>query len=439
MQIKNENKQKINLVVIGNVDSGKSTTCGHLLFSLGEINQREIQNFQKEADEKKKSSFGFAFVMNKTQSEKDRGITIDISMKQFFTKNFTYNLIDAPGHQNFVKNMITGTQQADLALLMVSAHKGEFESGFSKDGQTKEHALLAYTLGVKKIIICVNKMDQESVKYTESRYNEVSQEVENYLKKIIGYKNVTSIPISGFKGDNLLKKSEKMPWYSGPSLYELLDSQTAPQRPTDKPLRLPIQQVFKIQGIGVVVSGKVETGIIKPNMQVIVQPGNKTYKVLSIEAHNTHLEQAGPGEVIGINLKGVTIQDVQKGMVISDISNLPCKTVKEFIAQIMVLNHPKGIKQGYSPVISIHTEQITCKLDKILGIIDKKTGKIIENCEFNEEELQKQLFKKGQSIMVKMKSAKDLVVEKFQDFPSLGRFVIRDQKKTVGIGIIKEL
>jgi len=280
-------KKHISLVVIGHVDAGKSTTTGHLIYKCGGIDKRTIEKFEKEAAELGKSSFKYAWVLDKLKAERERGITIDIALWKFETPKFEYTVIDAPGHRDFIKNMITGTSQADVALLVVNAREGSFEAGISKDGQTREHALLAHTLGVKQMIVGVNQMDHESVKFSESRYNEIMAEVKTYLEKI-GFKPdnpknpIRFIPISGFAGENMVEKSDKMPWYKGPYLLEALDMMREPKRPSDKPLRLPLQDVYKIGGIGTVPVGRIETGTLKPNMSAQFGPVGKVTDVKSV-------------------------------------------------------------------------------------------------------------------------------------------------------------
>merc|ERR1711966_413910 len=259
-----KDKTHVNIVVIGHVDSGKSTTTGHLIYKCGGIDKRVIEKFEKEAQEMGKGSFKYAWVLDKLKAERERGITIDIALWKFESSKYYFTIIDAPGHRDFIKNMITGTSQADIAVLIVASSTGEFEAGISKDGQTREHALLAYTLGVKQMIVAMNKMDDKTVKYAEARYKEIKGEVFSYLKKV-GYKpmKIPFVPISGWEGDNMIDKSTNMPWYKGPYLLEALDSVNPPKRPTDKPLRLPLQDVYKIGGIGTVPVGRVETGVVK--------------------------------------------------------------------------------------------------------------------------------------------------------------------------------
>merc|ERR1712241_429493 len=340
---KDKEKGHINIVVIGHVDSGKSTTTGHLIYKCGGIDKRTIEKFEKEAQEMGKGSFKYAWVLDKLKAERERGITIDIALWKFETEKYYVTIIDAPGHRDFIKNMITGTSQADCAVLIVAAGTGEFEAGISKEGQTREHALLAYTLGVKQLIIGVNKMDSTEPKYSEARFNEIEKEVSGYIKKIgFNPKTVAFVPISGWNGDNMLEESPNMSWYkgwaverkegnaSGKALINALDAILPPTRPTDKPLRLPLQDVYKIGGIGTVPVGRVETGIIKPGMVVTFAPPNVTTEVKSVEMHHESLPEAVPGDNVGFNVKNVSVKDIRRGNVASDSKSDPAKGAKSF-------------------------------------------------------------------------------------------------------------
>jgi len=427
-----KDKAHCSLVVIGHVDSGKSTTTGHLIYKCGGIDKRTIEKYEKEAKEMGKSSFKYAWVLDRLKAERERGITIDIALWKFVTKKFEFTIIDAPGHRDFIKNMITGTSQADVAILMIASGQGEFEAGWDSQGQTREHALLAFTLGVKQMIVCINKMDDKSTNWSQARYDEIKDEVSKYLKKT-GYKveEIPFIPISGWLGDNMLERSENMGWYKGPILMEALDSIKPPTRPTDKPLRLPLQDVYKIGGIGTVPVGRVETGVIKPNMTVTFAPGDLTTEVKSVEMHHEALEQAVPGDNVGFNVKNLSIKDIRRGMVCGDSKNDPPKGCASFDAQVIVLNHPNQISAGYTPVLDCHTSHIACKFDKIHNRMDKRTGKV-------EEENPKGI-KTGDAAMITIIPTKPLCVESYAAYPPLGRFAVRDMRQTVAVGIIKKV
>ena len=354
-------KQKCNLVVIGHVDSGKSTSTGHLIFKCGGIDERTIEKFEKEAKLIGKESFKYAWVLDKLKAERERGITIDIALWKFSTKHFNFTIIDAPGHRDFIKNMITGTSQADVAILVVSAGTGEFEAGIGKDGQTREHALLAYTMGIKQIIIAVNKMD--TVDWNQERFEDIKKEVTLYLKKVgFAEKNINAIPYSGFKGDNLIEKSENLEWFKGDTLIEALDKITPPERFADKPLRLPLQDVYKITGIGTVPVGRVETGILKPNTPVIFAPGNIAAECKTVEMHHTLLEEANPGDNIGFNVKGLSAKDsMDASKEVESARNYPIQgtqadMIKLSIYLISKLITESGLKAQF--LIQVHDELV---------------------------------------------------------------------------------
>jgi len=370
--------------------------------------------------------------LDKLKAERERGITIDIALWKFETPKYYITIIDAPGHRDFIKNMITGTSQADCAVLVIASPSGEFEAGISKNGQTREHALLAYTLGVKQMIVAINKMDEKTVNFNEARYNEIKKETAAYIKKV-GYNpdKVPFVPISGWNGDNMLERSPSMPWYKGPILIEALDLVEEPKRPSDKPLRLPLQDVYKIGGIGTVPVGRVETGVLRPGMVVTFAPGNLTTEVKSVEMHHEALTEANPGDNVGFNVKGLSVKDIRRGNVAGDSKNDPPQETADFTAQVIVLNHPGEIHNGYSPVLDCHTAHIACKFAEILSKIDRRTGKEIETAP--------KAIKSGDASMVKLVPSKPMCVESFAEYPPLGRFAVRDMRQTVAVGVIKEV
>jgi len=427
-----KDKTHINLVVIGHVDAGKSTTTGHLIYKCGGIDKRTIEKYEKEAAELGKSSFKYAWVLDNLKAERERGITIDIALWKFESPKFHYTVIDAPGHRDFIKNMITGTSQADVALLIVASGVGEFEAGISKDGQTREHGLLAFTLGVKQMIVGINKMDDSSVMYGQGRYDEITNEVSAYLKKV-GYKpaKIPFVPISGWVGDNMIEKSENMPWYKGPTLLEALDSVNPPKRPTDKPLRLPLQDVYKIGGIGTVPVGRVETGVLKPGMVVTFAPSGVTTEVKSVEMHHEALAEANPGDNVGFNVKNLSVKDIRRGNVASDSKNDPAMGSENFTAQVIIMNHPGQIAPGYSPVLDCHTAHVACKFAQITEKMDRRSGKTMEE--------NPKFVKAGDACIATLEPTKPLCVESFADYPPLGRFAVRDMRQTVAVGVIKSV
>lgn len=430
-------KPHINIVVIGHVDSGKSTTTGHLIYACGGIDKRTIEKFEKEASDIGKGSFKYAWVLDKLKAERERGITIDISLWKFETAKYYFTIIDAPGHRDFIKNMITGTSQADVALLMIASPAGEFEAGISKNGQTREHALLSFTLGVRQLIVVCNKMDDKTVNWGQARFDEIQRETASFLKKI-GWnpERVKFVPISGWLGDNMLEPSANMPWYykapySGLTLINALDAIDEPKRPIDKPLRVPLQDVYKIGGIGTVPVGRVETGILRPNMMVTFAPSGITTEVKSVEMHHEQLQQAVPGDNIGFNVKNVSVKDIRRGFVCGDSKNDPPQESAEFTAQVIILQHPGQIHAGYAPVLDCHTAHIACKFAELLSKVDRRTGKEIE--------AKPQSVKSGDSCMVRLIPSKSMVVEEFAKYPPLGRFAVRDMRQTVAVGVVKEV
>ena len=425
-----KDKVHMNLVVIGHVDAGKSTATGHLIYKCGGIDKRTIEKFEKEAAEMGKASFKYAWVLDKLKAERERGITIDIALWKFESPKSVFTIIDAPGHRDFIKNMITGTSQADAAILIIASGQGEFEAGISKDGQTREHGLLAFTLGVKQMIVATNKMDDKSVNYSQARYEEIKKEVSAYLKKVVyNIEKVPFVPISGWNGDNMIEASTNMPWYKGPTLLQALDNLDQPTRPHDKPLRLPLQDVYKIGGIGTVPVGRVETGILKPGEVVTFAPAGLTTEVKSIEMHHESLPEAAPGDNVGFNVKNLSVKDIKRGFVCGSAKNDPPKGCESFTAQVIVLNHPGQIMNGYAPVLDCHTSHIACKFAELESKIDRRSGK--------EMEKEPKSVKSGDAAIVRMVPQKPMCVETFVEYPPLGRFAVRDMRQTVAVGVIK--
>lgn len=420
----------MNLVVTGHVDNGKSTTVGHLMVDLGVIDQRTIDSFAKESEATGKGdTFKYAWVLDSIKDERERGITIDLAFQKFETPKFFYTLIDAPGHRDFIKNMITGASEADASILVVSVKPGETEAATEPGGQAREHAFLSRTLGVGQIVVALNKMDD--VNYGEARYNEVKETVEKMLK-MVGYNTskVSFIPVSAWKGDNLVKKSDNMPWYKGPTLAEALDSFTPPEKPINKPLRIPVQDVYTITGVGTVPVGRVETGKMKTNEKVIVMPSGVPGEIKSIETHHTQMDYAEAGDNIGFNLRGVDKKAIHRGDIIGNIDNPP-SVAKEFEAQIIVIHHPTAMAPGYTPVLHAHTAQVAATISEFVAKIDPKTGGIVEE--------KPKFLKTGDAAIVKIRPVRPLAIETFKEFPEIGRFALRDMGTTIAAGIVKNI
>ncbi len=429
--MKNMSQQKphLNLVVIGHVDHGKSTLVGHLLFRLGFVDEKTIKMLEEEAKKKGKESFKYAWLLDKLKEERERGVTIDLSFVKFETKKYYFTIIDAPGHRDFVKNMITGASQADAAILVVSARKGEFEAGMSAEGQTREHLILAKTMGIDQIIVAVNKMDATEPPYSKQRYEQIVAVLKKFMKGL-GYKvdEIPFIPVSAWTGENLIERSPNMPWYNGPTLVEALDNYIKPpKKPVDKPLRIPIQNVYVIPGVGTVPVGRVETGVLRVGDKVVFMPPGVTGEVRSIEMHHQPLQQAEPGDNIGFNVRGVSKKDVKRGDVVGHLDNPPT-VADEFTARIFVIWHPSAITVGYTPVIHAHTASIAARIVEIQAKLDPRTGQVVEK--------NPQFLKMGDAAIVKFKPIKPMVIEKYSEFPPLGRFAMRDMGKTIGIGVV---
>lgn len=414
-------KPHINLMTAGHVDSGKSTLLGRLLYDSGAIREEEMRKLKETAKELKKETWEFAYAVDTVKEERARGLTIDIMHRPFETKKWFFTVIDAPGHRDFVKNMITGASQADAAIFVVSAKQGE---GIQE--QTKEHAWLLKVLGVNQIVLVLNKMD--AANYDEKRFNEVKDEVITLFKGI-GYKvdEIPMIPISGFVGDNVVKKSDKMAWYTGPTLMEALDQTIKePAKPTDKPLRVPIQDVYTITGVGTVPVGRVETGVMKVGDKLTFMPTGVEGEVKTIEVHHQQIGQAIPGDNVGFNVRGISKNDVRRGDVAGRPDNPPT-IAKEFTAQIIVLQHPTVITIGYTPVFHCHTASVACKVEEIIAKIDPKTGQVTQE--------KPDFIKTGDAARIRVIPTKPFVIEKQSEFPELARFAVRDMGTTVAAGV----
>jgi len=424
-------KPHLNLIIIGHVDHGKSTTTGHLFYLTGTIDERTAKAYEEEAKKMGKETFKFAWVLDRLKEERERGLTIDLAFLRFETPKYFFTIIDAPGHRDFVKNMITGASQADAAVLVVSAKRGEFEAGIGPGGQTREHAFLAFTLGIRQLTVAINKMDDASVKWSQERYEEIKNEINRTLK-MAGFKTekFAFVPTSGWLGDNLVKPSKNMPWYKGPTLYEALDTFEVPPKPITKPLRLPVQDVYTITGVGTVPVGRVETGILKEGDTLVFMPSNVKGEVKSIETHHVRIPQAEPGDNIGFNVRGIAKKDIRRGDVAGHPDKLPT-VAKEFLGQIIILYHPTAIAVGYTPVVHAHTGQTACTFVELVKKLDPRTGQTVEE--------KPAFLKTGDGALVRLKPVEPISVETVTDFPELGRFAIRDMGTTIAAGVIKEI
>ena len=419
-------KKNLNIIFVGHVDHGKSTTVGRLMFDSGKVSEQELAKLKEEAQKHGKAGFEFAFVMDKFKEERERGVTIDLSYKKFPTQKYNVTIIDAPGHKDFVKNMITGASQADAAFLVVAASEGVMP-------QTQEHAFLLKTMGVQQVAVLVNKMDV--AKYDEKKFLEIKEKLAVLLKNS-GYdiSKVNFIPGSGWKGENIAKKSANMPWYKGPTVLEQFDLFEEPKKSTELPMRMPIQDVYEITGIGTVPVGKIETGIMKPGQKVIILPGRSgrgvAGEIKTIEMHHEALPQAIAGDNVGVNIRGVGKKDIARGDIICAADH-PATIAEEFTARVAVINHPTVIAKGYTPVFHVHTAQVPCQFIELIQKLDPKTGNVSQE--------KPDFLKNGDVAVVKIKPMGNLVLEKQSVNPHMARFAIRDAGRTVAAGVCIEL
>jgi elongation factor 1-alpha len=422
-----QNKVHINIVFIGHVDAGKSTTVGRLLYDTKNIDEQAMRKLKEKAEELGKGGFEFAFVMDNLKEERERGVTIDLAHKKFETPKYYFTIIDAPGHKDFIKNMITGASQADAAVLVVAVTDEVLQP------QTKEHVFLAKTLGVQQLIVVINKMDM--VKYDQAKFTKMKDLVTGLIKSV-GYKpeNVPFLPLASLVGENVAKKSDKFPWYTGGCLLETMDKLNPPEKPTHLPLRLPIQDVYNITGIGVVPVGRVESGKMKIGDKIIVVPGREGKgvpgEVKSIEMHHEQMTEALPGDNIGFNVRGIGKKDIARGDVLGHIDSPPT-VATEFTAQIVVLNHPSVITVGYTPVFHIHTAQVACQITEIVKKLNPATGEVLQE--------HPDFIKNGDAAIVKIKPMQPLVIERQKDIPQMARFAVRDSGATVAAGMCIDL
>jgi elongation factor 1-alpha len=415
-------KEHINVAFIGHVDHGKSTTIGRLLYEMGEIPEHIIEKYRKEAQEKGKATFEFAWVMDGLKEERERGLTIDVAHRKFQTDKYYITIVDCPGHRDFIKNMITGASQADAAVLVMDVVD-------KVQPQTREHIFLARTLGINQLICLINKMDR--VNYEKKEYEAAKEALAKVLRSV-GYRveEIPFIPVSSYYGENITKKSQKMSWYNGPTLLESFNLLKPPEKLVDKPLRIPIQDVYSISGVGTVPVGRVESGILKTGDKIVFEPAGVSGEVKSIEMHHEPIQEAFPGDNIGFNVRGVAKKDLKRGDVAGHPTNPPT-VVKDFTAQIVVLQHPTAITVGYTPVVHAHTAQVACKFVQLIKKIDPRTGQAKEE--------NPQFLKTGDAAVVKLEPTKPMVIEKVKDIPPLGRFAVRDMGMTVGAGMVLDV
>ncbi|XP_078166572.1 uncharacterized protein LOC144561482 [Carex rostrata] len=435
-----ENKKRhLNVVFIGHVDAGKSTTGGQILFLSGQVDDRTIQKYEKEAKEKSRESWYMAYIMDTNEEERVKGKTVEVGRAHFETETTRFTILDAPGHKSYVPNMISGASQADIGVLVISARKGEFETGYEKGGQTREHVLLAKTLGVAKLVVVVNKMDDPTVNWDKSRYDEIESKMSPFLKTS-GYnvkKDVQFLPISGLMGSNMKERLDKKTcsWWDGPCLFEVLDKIEVPLGDPKGPVRMPM--IDKYKDMGTIVMGKIESGSIKRGDNLLVMPNKANVKVLSVHCDENEVEIAGPGENVRVKLSGIEEEDVLSGFVLSSISN-PVTAVTEFHAQLQILELLDNaiFTAGYSAVLHIHSVVEECEIVELIEEIDTKRKKD----DSKKKKPKKPRFVKNGAVVVCRVQVNNLIcIENFSVFPQLGRFTLRSEGKTVAVGKVVNL
>merc|ERR1711967_175105 len=456
-----EGKEHLSIVICGHVDSGKSTTTGRLLFELGGIPEREVEKLKAEAERLGKASFAFAFYMDRQKEERERGVTISVTTKEFFTEKWHYTIIDAPGHRDFIKNMITGASQADVAMIMVPAdgnfttaiQKGDHKQGIVQ-GQTRQHARLINLLGVKQLVCGVNKMDADLALYKEERDNEIRDEMKSMLVKV-GWpqtfvnKRVPILPISGWNGDNLLTKSDNMAWWNGMkckiskekaiqvvTLKDALnDFVQVAKRDPEKPMRLPVSGVYKIKGVGDVLTGRVEQGAVKPGEEVIFLPTHTAStacpgKIFTVEMHHKRIEAGMSGDNIGMNVKALNKENMPRvGDVMIYKSDGTLSTSTNFSAQLQVLDIPGSIKAGYSPIGHVRCGRAACRVVQFNWRMGKDTA--------NEKVEGAVELKTNDAAEVVFVPQQPLVVDTFANCEGLARIAFLDGNSAVMLGKVQ--
>ncbi|XP_070781559.1 HBS1-like protein [Enoplosus armatus] len=425
-------KPLLNLVVIGHVDAGKSTLMGHLLYLLGNVNKRTMHKYEQESKKAGKASFAYAWVLDETGEERDRGVTMDVGMTNFETNSKVVTLMDAPGHKDFIPNMITGAAQADVAVLVVDASRGEFEAGFEAGGQTREHALLVRSLGVTQLAVAVNKMDQ--VNWQQERFQEIISKLGHFLKQA-GFKesDVFYIPTSGLSGENLATRSsvsQLTSWFSGPSLLEQIDAFKAPQRSVDKPFRLCVSDVFKDQGSGFCVTGKIEAGYIQTGDRILAMPPNETCTVKGITLHDEPLDWAAAGDHVSLTVTGMDIIKIKVGCVFCDPKQ-PIRACTRFRARILLFNIEVPITQGFP--ISLHYQTVSepATIRKLISVLHKSSGEVLKK--------KPKCLSKGMNAIVEIQTQRPVSLELYKDYKELGRFMLRYVGSTIAAGVVTEI
>ncbi|XP_063487360.1 HBS1-like protein isoform X5 [Symphalangus syndactylus] len=425
-------KQLLNLVVIGHVDAGKSTLMGHMLYLLGNINKRTMHKYEQESKKAGKASFAYAWVLDETGEERERGVTMDVGMTKFETTTKVITLMDAPGHKDFIPNMITGAAQADVAVLVVDASRGEFEAGFETGGQTREHGLLVRSLGVTQLAVAVNKMDQ--VNWQQERFQEITGKLGHFLKQA-GFKesDVAFIPTSGLSGENLITRSqssELTKWYKGLCLLEQIDSFKPPQRSIDKPFRLCVSDVFKDQGSGFCITGKIEAGYIQTGDRLLAMPPNETCTIKGITLHDEPVDWAAAGDHVSLTLVGMDIIKINVGCIFCG-PKVPIKACTRFRARILIFNIEIPITKGFPVLLHYQTVSEPAVIKRLISVLNKSTGEVTKK--------KPKFLTKGQNALVELQTQRPIALELYKDFKELGRFMLRYGGSTIAAGVVTEI
>ncbi|KAI0736210.1 eukaryotic polypeptide chain release factor 3 [Fomitopsis betulina] len=426
-------KEHLSIVFIGHVDAGKSTMGGNLLFLTGMVDKRTMEKYEREAKEAGRDSWYLSWALDSTPQERAKGKTVEVGRAYFETPTRRYTILDAPGHKTFVPSMISGAAQADVAILVISARKGEFETGFERGGQTREHIMLVKTAGVSKVVVVINKMDESTVEWSKERYDEIKDKLSPFLKAA-GFSvktDVTFIPVSAYTGLNLKDRLPKniAPWYNGPSLLEHLDTMQMVDRKVNAPLMMPISEKYK--DMGTIIVGKIESGHMRKGDSLLLMPNKDIIEVAGIyNEMEEEVPSAMCGDNVRIRVRGVEDDDISPGFVLSN-TNKPIHAVRQFEAQLAILDHKSIICAGYSAVMHIHTLAEEVSLSALLHYFDKATGR--------KSRKPPQFAKRGQKIVALIETAQPVCVERFVDYPQLGRFTLRDEGKTIAIGKITKL
>ncbi|PPQ63860.1 hypothetical protein CVT24_009486 [Panaeolus cyanescens] len=426
-------KEHLNIVFIGHVDAGKSTMGGNLLYLSGMVDKRTMEKYEKEAKEAGRESWYLSWALDSTPQERSKGKTVEVGRAYFETESRRYTILDAPGHKTFVPSMISGAAQADVAILVISARKGEFETGFEKGGQTREHIMLVKTVGVSKVVVVINKMDDSTVQWEKARYDEIKDKLVPFIRGA-GFNpktDVTFLPVSAYTGVNLKERIPKSvcSWWDGPSFLEYLDHMPMVDRKINSPLMMPISEKYK--DMGTIVVGKIESGHLRKGDSLVLMPNRTSVEVAAIfNELEEEVDRALCGDNVRIRIRGVDDEDISPGFVLTSPKK-PIHSVKQFEAQLAILEHKSIICAGYSAVMHIHTLAEEVTLTSLLHYFDKATGR--------KSKKPPQFAKKGQKIVALIETTAPVCVEKFSDYPQLGRFTLRDEGRTVAIGKITKL